>query len=125
MASGRLSYVNKGSKLKEIDTSELIRVFGDLKIEVENVAPKENEKSHDVALIKSLEEKVDILVATVEKQTKEISRLQETLYRIEHDKSSQPISEENPQPSVNEEPSKAVEPSPTLDCIVDIPRFIK
>ena len=115
MANGKLSYKTNSLGHKEIDISELMRVFGDLsplnddKVRPDDtpkMSPHENDKRIDKLLLA-----VEELTAVVEQQSEQIA----SLLKLEHKPKPEPI---------NEEPTPTKEPSKVKDSyLYDIPTF--
>lgn len=84
MASGRMSWRNNASGHREVETSELIRVYGEL-------TGSGTEQRHIVAHADGTQ-KDDVMMAELRALRQEVADLKSMLLRLEHKEEKPPVS---------------------------------
>lgn len=79
MASGRLSWEPEGDKARRLETSELIRVYGELKPMAQ---PAEEKKAHDGTRIDTQD--TALILAELKALREEVAELRQTMRLIEY-----------------------------------------
>jgi len=93
--TGKLSSYQNDNGSKSIDTSELQRVYGDIKISNENVRASqmsETENQNDTQIRQLLQQENEMLKQLLDEKEKHISSLKQAMLLLEHKKEERPIS---------------------------------
>lgn len=92
--TGKLSSSQNNNGSKSIDTSELQRVYGDIKINNENVIASqmsENENQNDIQMRQLLQQENEMLKKLLDEKENHIASLKQAMILLEHKKQEKSV----------------------------------